>query len=301
MADINELIGGYKLRTLLQTGQKSQVFEVVETKSNRHFAMKVLLPEAATEAAARRELFNDAEVGIKMAHQNVVRIFKVDRSPTRPFFVMEFFPSGSLRLRLQAKDMAFIRGNARKIFREAATGLAYMNAMGYVHRDVKPDNILVNSIGDTKIIDFAITHRIPQGFEKFMNKLSRAFRGRKPQGGTPSYMSPEQIKGDDLDGRSDVYAFGCTLYELTTGKKPFVGMTQQDLLVKHFTEKAASPASLNKDLTDEFGALVLKLLAKKREDRPANFHEFLMALQKIKIFKDERVDDAEGAAAPPPP
>jgi len=124
MADINELIGGYKLRTLLQTGQKSQVFEVVETRSNRHFAMKVLLPEAATEGEARRELFNDAEVGIKMAHQNVIRIFKVDRSKERPFFIMEFFPSGSMRTRLMQKDLAFIKDNAMKIFKQAATGLA---------------------------------------------------------------------------------------------------------------------------------------------------------------------------------
>ena len=279
MADINELIGGYKLRTLLQTGQKSQVFEVVETRSNRHFAMKVLLPEAASDGNARRELFNDAEVGIKMAHQNVVRIFKVDRSKERPFFVMEFFPSGSLRLRLQAKDMAFIREHSRKIFREAATGLAYMNAMGYVHKDVKPDNILVNSIGDTKIIDFAITRKVQSGlFAKMFAKKG------KPQG-TPSFMSPEQIRDLPLDTRADMYSYACTLFELTTGRKPFVGLTQQDLLMRHFTEKPAPPSSYNKELTDEFSALVLKMMAKRKEDRPENFHEVLIAMRQIRVFK----------------
>ena len=291
MADINELIGGYKLRTLLQTGQKSQVFEVVETRSNRHFAMKVLLPEAATEGEARRELFNDAEVGIKMAHQNVIRIFKVDRSKDRPFFIMEFFPSGSLRLRLQAKDMKFIREHSRKIFREAATGLAYMNAMGYVHRDVKPDNILVNSLGDTKIIDFALTFKPPQGLEKLKDRIRRAFKGRRPQGGTRSYMSPEQIMGDDVNGQADVYSFACTMYELTTGRKPFTGATNQELLTKHFTEKPLSPVGYNKDLTEEFGKLVLKMLAKKRDDRPKGFHEVLMELRKIKIWQDEKLVD----------
>ncbi len=293
MADINEIIGGYRLRTLLQTGQKSQVFEVVETKSNRHFAMKVLLPEAATESEARAELFNDAEVGIKMAHANVVRIHKVDRSKERPFFVMEFFPSGSLRLRLQAKDTKFIREHARKIFRGAATGLAYMNAMGYVHRDVKPDNILVNSVGDTKIIDFAITQKILKGFEKFSAKLGRIFGKKTRIGGTKSYMSPEQILKQDLDGRADVYSYGCTLFELTTGRKPFVGMTEQELLTKHFTDKPLSPVNHNKDLTDEFGQLVLKMLAKKREDRFASFHEFLIAMRKIKIYKDEKLVEEE--------
>jgi eukaryotic-like serine/threonine-protein kinase len=293
MADINEVIGGYRLRTLLQTGQKSQVFEVVETRSNRHFAMKVLLPEAASDREARAELFNDAEVGVKMAHQNVVRIHKVDRSKDRPFFIMEFFPSGSLRLRLQAKDTKFIKEHARKIFRGAATGLAYMNAMGYVHRDVKPDNILVNSVGDTKIIDFAITQKVKTGFEKFKAGIGRMFGQKERLGGTKSYMSPEQILKQNLDGRADVYSFGCTLYELTTGRKPFVGMTEQDLLTKHFTEKPMTPVSHNKELTDEFGQLVLKMLAKKKEDRFESFHEFLIALRKVKIYKDEKVVDEE--------
>src|SRR5215212_62903 len=101
MAEVNSVIGGYKLRSLLQTGQTSQVFEVVEPHSNRHFAMKLLLPEAANVPEHRKALFNEAEVGVKLTHQNVIRIHKVNRSPTAPHFIMEFFPSGSLRLRLQ--------------------------------------------------------------------------------------------------------------------------------------------------------------------------------------------------------
>jgi eukaryotic-like serine/threonine-protein kinase len=118
--------------------------------------------------------------------------------------------------------------------------------------------------------------------------------GKKERiGGTKSYMSPEQILKQNLDGRADVYSYGCTLFELTTGRKPFVGMTEQELLTKHFTEKPMSPVNYNKDLTDEFGQLVLKMLVKKREDRVASFHEFLIALRKIKIFKDEKVVDEE--------
>ena len=282
MADVNELIGGYKLRTMLQTGQLSQVFEVIEPHSNRHFAMKLLLPEAAKKSEERRALFNEAEIGVKLAHANVIRILKVNRSPETPHFIMEFFPSGSLRLRLQAKDTKFVREHARSIFKGAATGLAYMNAMGYVHRDVKPDNILVNSLGDTKIIDFAISAKMKAGF------FAKMMKGRKRPQGTPSFMSPEQIKDELLDGRADIYSYACTLFELTTGRKPFVGSTQSDLLTRHFTDKAVPPSTYNKDLTDEFSALVLKMMSKKRDDRPKNFHEVLIELRKVKIYKDEK-------------
>jgi eukaryotic-like serine/threonine-protein kinase len=279
MADINETIGGYKLRSMLQTGQTSQVFEVVEPHSNRHFAMKVLLPEAAADAEQRKNLFNEAEVGVKLTHQNVSRIHKVTRTQENPHFIMEFFPSGSLRLRLQAKDFKFIKEHARKIFKEAATGLAYMNAMGYVHRDVKPDNILVNALGDTKIIDFAITRKIPTGIARWF------YRKGKPQG-TPSFMSPEQILGEIPEPRNDIYSYACTLYELTTGRPPFRGTSTNDLLSRHFKEKPSPPSAYNPDVTDEFSEFVLKLLAKKKSERPASFHEVLISLKKVKqIFK----------------
>src|SRR5262249_38693206 len=253
----------------------AQVVEVTEPTSGRHFAMKLLLPEAAAEPEHRKTLFHEAEVGIKLAHQNVIRIYKVNRSKETPHFIMEFFPSGSLRLRLQAKDFTFIKEHSRKIFKAAATGLAYMNAMGYVHRDVKPDNILVNAIGETKIIDFAITRKVPTGLTRWF------YRKGKPQG-TPSFMSPEQIYGEIPEARNDIYSYGCTLYELTTGRPPFRGSSRDDLLTRHFKEKPAPPSAFNQDVTDEFSAFVLKLIAKKKADRSANFHEVLMELRKVK-------------------
>jgi serine/threonine-protein kinase len=281
MADVNEIIGGYRLRSLLQTGQLSQVFEVVEPNSNRHFAMKLLLPEAAAKPEHRKALFNEAEVGDKLTHQNVIRIYKVNRSETTPHFIMEFFPSGSLRLRLQAKDFNFIKEHSRKIFKQAATGLAYMNAMGYVHRDVKPDNILVNAVGDTKIIDFAISKKIPTGLAKLF------FRKMQPQG-TPSFMSPEQILGEIPSAQNDIYSYGCTLYELTTGRPPFRGSSPNDLLSRHFKEKPAPPSAYNTDLTDEFSAFLLKCVAKLKKDRFTSFHEVLIALKKVRqIYKSQ--------------
>jgi serine/threonine-protein kinase len=297
MAEVNELIGGYKLRSLLQTGQFSQVFEVTEPTSGRHFAMKILLPEHAGSKGPRVELFHEAEVGIKMRHENVINILKVSKDPNNPHFVMEFFPSGSLRARLLSRNAQgrrddsgkeFIKQNAKKIFKQAATGLAYMNASGYVHRDIKPDNILVNAIGQTKIIDFAITRKIEKGF------FAKTFhRRRKPQG-TKSYMSPEQIRDELVDGRADIYSYGATLYELTCGRPPFRGASEAELLRKHMVEKPYPPSAYNADITDEFSAFVIKLLAKKKEERPENFHKVLMDLKKLKVFKsDADTDDEE--------
>jgi serine/threonine-protein kinase len=133
-----EQIGSYKVKALLQTGQTSQVFEVVEGTSLRHFAMKILLPEIARDPEQRAILFHEASVGIKLAHPNVIKIQSVNKDPNNPFFVMEFFPSGSLKARLMRKETDFIREHAEKIFKQTATGLAYMNASGYVRVRLRP-------------------------------------------------------------------------------------------------------------------------------------------------------------------
>jgi eukaryotic-like serine/threonine-protein kinase len=280
MAEVNETIGGYRLRSLLQTGQVSQVFEVVEPASNRHFAMKILLPEAAEKSDVRANLFHEAEVGTKLRHENVIHILKVSRDQHSPHFIMEYFPSGSMRTRLMGKDFAFIKEHARGVFKQAATGLAYMHASGWVHCDVKPDNMLVNAAGQLKWIDFAISRRIPKGLAKVFH------RQRKAQG-TPSYMSPEQIRKQALDARADIYGLGATYYELLTGRPPLRGNTIPDLLNKQLIEKPITPQGHNKDVTDEFAALVLKMLSKKKEDRPPSCHDVLIAMRKMKVFKTD--------------
>ncbi len=282
MAEVNELIGGYKLRSLLQTGAASQVFEVVEPKSGMHYAMKILLPEHADNREHRAMLFHEFEVGQKMRHVNVVNIQKLSRDSKNPHFIMEYFPSGSLRKKLQGnteEGREFIKKWAKKIFKEMATGLAYMNSSGYVHRDVKPDNILVNALGQTKIIDFAISKKIEKSF------LQKLLRKRGSTQGTHSFMSPEQIRNEIIDGRADIYSYGVTLYELCCGRTPFRGSTRDDLLRKHLMEKPAAVTSFNDDVTDEFSNFLLKLLAKKREDRPPNFHEVMMMMKKLRVFK----------------
>ena len=127
---------------------------------------------------------------------------------------MEYFPAGNLKVRIMRKELDFLREKGQDILKQAATGLAFMNAKGWVHRDVKPDNILVASSGDVRIIDFALAQRIPTG-------LVQVLLAQGKTQGTRSYMSPEQIRGQPLDGRADIYSFGAMCYEMVTGRPPF--------------------------------------------------------------------------------
>jgi serine/threonine protein kinase len=278
----DEVIGGYRLLKHMMTGQTSQVWEVVEGASGRHFAIKLLLPERVKDQEYRRMLIHEAVVGKKLAHPNIIKIVAFEPKGSNPYFVMEFFPAGNLRLRITRKEREFIRNHAHSILKQTATALAFMNAKGWVHRDVKPDNILVTAGGDVRLIDFALAVPVQRA------GLFSGLFGRKSKAqGTRSYMSPEQILGKPLDGRADIYSFAATCYELTTGRPPFRGMSSQDLLSKQIAEKPSSPTLYNPDVTDEFAGLVLHMLAKKREDRPKDFHEVLMALRTMRVFKSE--------------
>jgi eukaryotic-like serine/threonine-protein kinase len=278
----DEIIGDYRLVKCKGSGQSSQVWEVVELSSHRHFAMKLLLPEKIGDSESRRMLFHEAEVGKKLAHENVIRITHLSKDPKLPYFVMEYFPAGSLKDRLLSKDYGFIKKQAHSIFKQAATGLAYMNASGWVHRDVKPNNLLVNESGQLRLIDFALALRIQKP-----SIFTKLFGHRGKSKGTRSYMSPEQIRNLTLDQRADVYSFGATAYELVTQRPPFRAASEQELLQKQIIEKPLSPQSHNPDVTDEFSALILRMLSKKREDRPRDFHEILMALKNMRIFKSD--------------
>jgi serine/threonine protein kinase len=274
-----EVIGGYRLMKKIATGQQgTQIWEVVEVSSMRHFAMKRLQPEKAHDSEHRRLLFHEAEVGQQLAHENIIKIVTIIRDPDRPCFVMEFFPAGSLKLRVQQKQAEFLREKAQDLFKQSATALAFMHAAGWVHRDIKPDNFLANAVGDLRLIDLGLAQRIPSFLTRWL-----PFR-RKVQG-TRSYMSPEQIRGAALDGRADIYCLGATWYEIVTGRPPFRGDTSHELLTKHLTEKPLLPQHLNPDVSVPFGDLVLRMLAKNKENRPKNCHEVLMALRGLRVFK----------------
>ncbi len=274
-----EVIGGYRLIKPMATGQMSQVWEVVEANSGRHFAMKLLLHEKIDDPVSRHFLTHEAEVGKELAHQNIIRIVSVGKSQNIPYFVMEYFPAGALRVRITRKEKDFIREKGQDILRQWATALAFMNAKGWVHRDVKPDNLLVNSTGDARLIDFALAQRPPKGlFAKW------TYRKTKAQG-TRSYMSPEQIRGEILDCRADIYSFAASAFEMATWRQPFRAASNEELLRKHISEQPLSPVQFNPDITKDFGDFILHMLSKKKENRPRDFHEVLIKMRTLRIFK----------------
>jgi len=161
---------------------------------------------------------------------------------------------------------------------QAAEGLAYFHRQGWIHRDIKPDNFLMSETGDVKLIDFALARQQVRG-------LARYFARRGKIQGTRSYMSPEQIRGDVLDQRSDIYSFGCMAHELLAGKAPFTGATTNELLTKHLKSPPPGLQALNRNVTEGFANLVRKTLAKRPEDRVKSMDDFLKELRRTEVFK----------------
>ena len=284
---VEDTIDGYRLLNLMMQGQTSQVWQVVEISSGRHFALKLLLPENTRSPVHRRFLFHEAHVGLSLRHPNVIRVVKLVEDKDNPYIIMEFFPSQNLKLRLMRKQ-EIIKERAHSIIEQAAAGLAHIGDKGWVHRDVKPDNILVNSAAEVRIIDFALGQRIAK-----QTFFSRLFRKRGKTMGTRSYMSPEQIHGLPLDQRADVYSFGATLYELVTGRPPFRANSPGELLHKHLHERPISPVIHNPEVTQEFADLIMRMLAKKREERPRDFHEFLVLFRSMRVYQSDKLEKSE--------
>jgi serine/threonine protein kinase len=269
-------IDSYRLVNLMMQGQTSQVWEAAEVSSGRHFALKMLLPEHVKSAQQRYFLFHEAEVGRQIVHPKIIKMLQVIKDPVHPYVIMEFFPSTNLKLRIMHKE-TFVKEHFKTIVEQAAMALAFMHEKGWVHRDVKPDNILVNASAEVRIIDFALAQRMSK-------RKGGLFKKKGKIQGTRSYMSPEQIRGEGLDARADLYSFGATLYEMLTDRPPFRASNPQDLLNKQIAEQVTTPQVYNPDIGDELANLILRTLAKRREDRPKDMHEFLAKFRSLRLL-----------------
>jgi serine/threonine protein kinase len=156
-----------------------------------------------------------------------------------------------------------------------------MHDKGWVHRDVKPENIIVNKSGEARLIDYALAKRPPSGFAKLLYK-------RPPQAeGTPSYISPEQLLRLAPAFTADIYSLGITCYELAVGRPPFRANSTSELLNKHIREKPIPPTGHNRNVTPEFSELIMHMLKKKPAERLGNLHEFQSRFNRIRIYLDD--------------
>jgi len=273
---------------LIRTGGTCQVWEAV--RNDQRVAVKFLQPEVRTDKEEIGYLRHELEVGQTLHHHNVIEIyeFSIDRSIA--YLVMEYHPGRNIKMLIRLGIETF--GHlVPAIITNAAQGLRYLHEQGWVHRDIKPDNFLVTEDGEVKLIDFALAARMRTG-------LGRFFGGRSKVQGTRSYMAPEQIRGKRLDGRADLYSFGCLLYELLSGKLPFTGTTPEELLRKHLTAAVPVLMSANKNVTPDFSDLVGQMMAKDPADRPQSMDEFLRYLMSVRVFRSlPKPPTEEGAEA----
>lgn len=280
MTKVRDFLGPYRLARLIRMGTSCQVWEAIETSTGDRYALKVLRADFRQNKQEVAFLKNEFEIAKTLKHPNVIMMHDLVLTGNTPFLVLELFSELNMKqaLRRGPDSIAYMLD---KILEQSVEGLYHMHSKGYVHCDIKPDNFLVSREGETKVIDFTISRKMKKGLSKLFSFKSKVVQG------TRSYMSPEQIRGQTLDARSDIYSLGCVFYETVTGKLPFTGENPNELLKKHLSASIPSPLVVNENVTKEFSGLIRSMMAKKVEDRPESMWELLKTLRVTPIFKSQ--------------
>jgi len=279
-----QYVGPYRLLRIIKTGKQCQVWAAINDQDQSRCAIKLLLEEFRRDREQIGAMKNEFAVGRALRNDRVIRIDDYAVSHKIPYLVMEFFPYPNMKEIIHQvvegekvlEKVAFLLPT---LIERAAEGLEYMNSKGWVHRDIKPDNFLVNLAGEVKLIDFALAVRAKTGMAKLLARRAKVQ-------GTRSYMSPEQVLGKPLDVSSDIYNFGCTIFHLTTGRLPYTGVSSNELLTKHLRAAVPAAEAYNRKLTTEFSELLQAMMAKRPKSRPANVGEFLKRFRSIQMFKE---------------
>lgn len=266
--------GRYEVKEILGAGGMGVVYRAFDRELQEPVAIKTLRPEAMAGGTVALDRFKqEIRLARRIAHRNVVRTYDLGEQNGMYFLTMEYVEGTSLKQLIESRGKLPV-AVALTVGKQLCRALEVAHAEGVIHRDIKPQNIVVEPSGFLKVMDFGIARLAnpPQG--KGLTEAGTSI-------GTPDYMSPEQLSGAELDQRSDLYAAGVVLFECLTGRVPFEAETTWGLVAKHLEEEPPDPRKFNAEVSGPLAAVILKAMAKEPKDRFATASEMHDALARI--------------------
>ncbi len=280
---IGSQLGNYRVISRLGEGGMGTVYRATDTMLDRDVALKVLRPELARQAALVERFRAEAVALARLRHEHIAALYGLDRQGDELVMVMEYVSGETLESRL-ARQGPMNWHEAIPIMRGVLAALGHAHVRGVVHRDIKPANVMIDSDGTVKVMDFGIARLMGE------NRQTRAGVAI----GTPSYMAPEQLRGEDVDGRTDLYAAGALLFELLTGRVAFEADSDYSLMMQQLNEPPAAPSTITPGVPRALDAAVSRAMAKRPTQRFATATDFSRALDEITpdTFSVEPIRDA---------
>ena len=280
MSEGEMLVDEYKLVNCVATGTNTQVWEVSEKTTSSPFAMKLLLPEAFADREQKAILKHEATVGKQLVHPNLVTVHKVVMNKQHGYIVMDYFRGQNVKQQI-GNDLLGVHVRIRKLIEGLLQALSFMHSKGWLHRDIKPDNILLNKSSECRLIDYSLTSRASGAVGRMLGGKLKVIQG------TRTYIAPETIRRERPQVATDIYSLGITLFEMLTGEPPYKGTSPNDLLKKHIAAKIPKPSEFNPNVTPEMDEWIVKMLAKKPSARPASVDALSAEFRNVKIFKED--------------
>ena len=283
-----QIVGNYRMFHLIRAGAIYEIWAVRPVSENTAYAMKWLPPGPKYSRSNVAELKHEYHVGSSLVHPSVIKTLDFGNTSNGAFMLLELFKVPNLKQQIISGGYKKLHHRAKEILAACAAGLAHLHEKGWIHRDIKPDNFLLREDNVVKLIDFNLARKPAGG-------LSKLFGIKSQVDGTHSYMSPEQIRGQTLDARADIYSFGCMLHEFFSGKPPFTANSKNELLQRHLSSRPQPLTVFDKNITPEFAAYVQRMMAKEAKDRPANMKDVMMELKTQKMFYNTPQPPSEAA------
>lgn len=274
----NKTIAGFRVLHRLGVGGMSEVYLAFQESLHRHVALKVLRSDFVGSEDHEKRFLQEARAVASLMHPNIVQVYDVGRFESTHYIAQEYVPGSNLHSYIERKG-ALPLAESLSILWQATNGLRKAGSIGLVHRDIKPDNLLLTPDGEVKIADFGLA-RSGSGSQN-LTAVGVTL-------GTPLYMSPEQIQGLKVDARSDLYSLGATAYHMLAGRPPFSGDTALALALQHVQATPKSLKELRPDLPDGLVEIIHRLLAKSPDERYASALDLSASLR---IVLDEVLGD----------